>query len=454
MALKEVYQLNLNHGFLPTILREDHELVILSGKIDWEAMSDALRSKFSLKGRKAKRLQLMIGLHFLKHLYNLSDERVCFMLEENLYFRYFCGVDHDMQEWLSKTILNPCTMSRFRKRLGVGGMHLIENVIKTQLFEEKRISTKLQIVDTTAVEKNIAYPVDSHLLARGIRKVTGLVGKLKKKGLSVAVRSFRRLVRKEVLKINKLGRGRKERIAEGTKRLIEYAKKVAKAAVVATRAQKKRVKAATLMVIDGLKKQLEQGLDLLGRVINQAQKRLEGIHVKEKVLSLHEPNVAVIAKGKRRKRYEFGAKVSFSVERNGYVVGHQEYHQNVADIKTLDPALDDWAQTFGHLPDELGTDRGYFTSNPSETVSKVRRAAIPTRGRKRHPDADKAYFRRIQRRRNCIEPLIGHLKADHRLDRCRYSGKVGDTLNVGFGATAWNLKKWAREIRHEKRKAA
>jgi IS5 family transposase len=454
MALKEVYQLNLNHGFLPTILREDHELVILSRKIDWEAMNDALRSKFSLRGRKAKRLRLMIGLHFLKHIYNLSDERVCAMLEDSLYSRYFCGVDHDMQEWMSKQVLNPCTMSRFRKRLGADGMRLIENVIKAQLFKENRISTKLQVVDTTAMEKNIAYPVDSHLLARGIRKVTDLVGKLKDEGLSVAVRSFKRLIRKEVLKINKLGRGRKERIIEGTKNLIEYAQKVAKAADVATRAQKKKVKAAASMVIDGLKKQLEQGLDLLGRVIDQAQKRLEGIHIKEKVLSLHEPNVAVIAKGKRRKRYEFGAKVSFSVERNGYVVGHQEYHQNVADINTLDPALDDWVQTFGDLPDELGADRAYFTSNPSELVSRVKRAAIPTRGRKRHPDADKAYFRRVQRKRNCIEPLIGHLKSDHRLDRCRYAGKVGDTLNVGFGATAWNLKKWAREIKNEKHKAA
>ncbi len=454
MALKEVYQLNLNHGFLPTILRKDHELVILADKIDWNAMSDALRSKFSLRGRKAKRLRLMVGLHFLKHIYNLSDERVCLMLEENLYFRYFCGVDCDMQDWLSKKVLNPCTMSRFRKRLGVDGMHLIENIIKAQLFEEKRISTKLQIVDTSAMEKNIAYPVDSHLLARGIGKVVGMVGKLKKKGLSVAVRSFKRLVRKEVLKINKLGRGRRDRITEGTKKLIEYAKKVAKEADIATRAQKKKVKATTALVIDGLKKQLKDGLGLLGRVINQAQKRLEGIHVKGKVLSLHEPDVTVIAKGKRRKRYEYGAKVSFSVERNGYILGHQEYHQNVADINTLDQALSDWEQTFGELPDELGADRAYFTSNPSEIVSKVRRAAIPTRGRKRHPDAAKAYFKRIQKRRNCIEPLIGHLKADHRLDRCRYSGKVGDTLNVGFGATAWNLKKWAREIKNEKQKVA
>ena len=126
MSLQQVYQLNLASGLLQSELRQDHELVILSQKIDWEQIQESLKHKYSRRGRKAKRVRLMIGLHVLKHRYNVSDETVCQMIDENLYFRFFCGVHLDMKEWRKKQVLNPCTMSRFRKRLGVDGLKLFE----------------------------------------------------------------------------------------------------------------------------------------------------------------------------------------------------------------------------------------------------------------------------------------------------------------------------------------
>jgi IS5 family transposase len=146
--------------------------------------------------------------------------------------------------------------------------------------------------------------------------------------------------------------------------------------------------------------------------------------------------------------------VSFSMDRNGYVMGHQEYHSNIADTNTMDTAINDWVRTFGDHPDEFGADRGYTASNPSETLSKVKKVAIPRRGKRQHPDHDKAYFCRVLRIRNRLEPTIGHLKTDHRLNRSRYTGKVGDTLNVGFATTAWNLRKWSKELQLEARKKA
>jgi IS5 family transposase len=454
MSLKKVYQLNLAGGLLQTQLRPDHELVVLAGEIDWEGFQDSLKFKYSLVGRQAKRVRLMLGLHILKHLYNLSDERVCEMLQENIYFRYFCGVHEDLQEWQTNQLLNACTMSRFRKRLGVDGMQLVEDLIKRLLIKDGRISGRTQVVDTTAMEKNVGYPTNTNLLAKGIERVRKAVGKLVKLGLSVAVRSHERVVRKEILKVNKLGRGRQERIAEATKKLIGYARRVSKAADVSFRAIRKGASAAIERTIEAGKKALQEELEKLDRVVSQSEKRLAGepVPASEKILSMHEPKVVVIAKGKRGKRYEFGAKVSLSMDRNGYVVGHQEYQENRADVNTLDSALEDWRRTFGDYPDELGADRGYTATNPTEALSRVSKVAIPKRGKKRHPDHDKAYFRRVLKTRNKIEPTIGHLKTDHRLNRCRYSGAEGDTLNVGFATMAWNLKKWAREIQVENRK--
>jgi transposase, IS5 family len=456
MAVKKVYQLNLASGLLQTILRPDHELVLLAERIDWEALEDKLVTKFSQFGREAKRVRLMIGLHFLKHLYNLSDERVCAMLEENVYFRFFCGVHCDLREWQEAQLLNPCTMSRFRKRLGIDGMQMIEDVIKLQLCKEGRVSGRTQVVDTTAMEKNIAYPLDSGLLARGMNRVASLVNKLKKRKLSVSVRSYKRLIRREILSINKLGRGRKERVSQSTKRLAKYAKSVHKEAERALRAVNKKASKKEAESIERLKEALKAELDKLSRVVDQAERRLAGelVPAKEKIFSMHEPDVTVIAKGKRKKRYEFGAKVSFSMDRNGYVVGHQEYQRNLGDQETLDPAISDWRRTFGDYPVELGADRGYTGSNPSESLALVKKVIIPSRGKKKHPDHGKAHYTRVLKTRNKIEPMIGHLKTDHRLDRCRYAGTTGDTLNAGFATTAWNLKKWVRELTAEARESA
>lgn len=454
MSLKKVYQLSLAGGFLQTRLDPEHRLVVLAESIDWESLEDALNSKYSKYGRQAKRLRMMLGLHILKHLYNISDEQVCQMLKENIYFRFFCGVYEDLNEWQEKQLLDPCTMSRFRDRLGVDGVRLVEDAIKKQLKKEGRISGRTQVIDTTAAEKNIAYPTDTNLLAKGIERVRKSVGKLAKRGLSVSVRSYKHVVGKEVLKVNKLGRGRRERIAEATKKLIEYAKKIGKEAAVSLRAVRKGAIEAVKEIIEAGKSFLEEELRKLSMVVSQAERRMAGqaVPAKDKIFSLHEPDVAIIAKGKRRRRYEFGSKVSLSMDRNGYIVGHQEYQENQADVNTVDAALEDWRRTFGDYPDELGADRGYTANNPSETMAKVRRLVIPKRGKKRHPDHNKSYFRRVLKIRNKIEPTIGHLKTDHRVDRCRYHGKDGDTVSIAFATMAWNLKKWAKDIQNEKKK--
>jgi len=448
---KESYQLTIASELLKVNLNPEHELVILADRIDWDTLEYQLRKFFKKTGRQAKCVHLMVGLLLLKHLYNLSDRTVAGMLSENMYFKYFCGLHWQMSEWSKDKPLDPSTITKFRRRIGKEGMKIIEDLIKTQLYKEGRISRKTQLVDTTAQEKNIAYPTDSNLLVRGMGRLKKKINELKAKGLSVGVRNFKRLIRKQVLRINKLGRGRRERIAEATKNLIKYAQEVRYAAELAQNAIKKKVTKAQQATIDAIKEQLKQESELVRRVIRQAEAWINGekLDVKEKVFSMHEPDSTVIAKGKRGKRYEFGAKVSLSADSNHFIVGHQEYTENIADVKALDPAIEDWEKTFGDVPDELGADRGYHTKNFSDKASRIKRLAIQAKGRNPHPDHHKAYFKRLQRKRNIIEAVIGHLKTDHRMNRCRYKGTVGDTLNVGLAVTAWNLRKWVRQIKQE-----
>jgi IS5 family transposase len=76
----------------------------------------------------------------------------------------------------------------------------------------------------------------------------------------------------------------------------------------------------------------------------------------------------------------------------------------------------------------------------------VARVRIPAKGKRRPREADTAWGKRRHRLRAPSEPVIGHLKADHRLDRCRYQGFAGDQLHVSWAVLAWKTKEWGRVL--------
>lgn len=493
MAYPLYYQATFIDGLLEKRLDPGHELLVLADKIDWERIEIALRPNYSLRGRKAKSIRLMVGLHILKHRYNLSDQDAVRGVHENVYHMAFCGLSGQLgtAEW-GKT-LDASTMTKFRRRIGAEGTAVIESLIREQLIAAKELSPKTHLVDSTAMEKNVTYPTDTGLLNRGRQLIVKTMRKLGELGVKVKVRDCARKAKRVILRVLKLGKDRQDRIAQGTKDLVAMAQEVlAKvpavlkgAGAVATNAAKAGGKAVQQALsaaaqdavgkadalgdaakselcalgkgvkdkMAALTGQLKKQRELLKRVIEQAEARLQGVHIKHKVLSLHEPHVVAIAKGKRAKPNEYGVKVSISIDRSGYVVGHQEYAENVFDTKSLDPALDHWDQAFNKPADELGADRGYHSSAPSEKVAKIKRVSIPTKGSAPHPDKKKPYFRRLQRKRAGIEPVIGHLKSDHRMDCSRYKGFEGDQINVSWAVIAWNTKKWVRRAKGTGKKA-
>jgi len=137
-----------------------------------------------------------------------------------------------------------------------------------------------------------------------------------------------------------------------------------------------------------------------------------------------------------------------STDVNGFIVNHETYLDGAHDSKLLEPALSAWEKATGQLPDQVNTDRGYNQKKRSTTgrIRKVKRVSTPWCGKKRNPNAKKAWFKRGQSQRSQIEGTIGHLKQDHRLDRCRYTGPRGDKINATLAAAAWNLTKLCKKM--------
>jgi len=174
-------------------------------------------------------------------------------------------------------------------------------------------------------------------------------------------------------------------------------------------------------------KSLRSLLEVSKRIVTQ--KRTD----KNKVYSVHEPSVDCISKGKAHKRYEFGCKVSVAAtSRGGWFVGALAFHGNPYDGHTLSESIDQVTRV-SRNPEHVYLDQGYRGHNYSgESLVHVDK-------RRRGRTARSVW--RWMKRRAAIEPGIGHLKQEHRMDRNRLKGVAGDRINAILSAAGMNFKK-------------
>ena len=161
-------------------------------------------------------------------------------------------------------------------------------------------------------------------------------------------------------------------------------------------------------------------------------------HDKNKLYSLHAPEVECIAKGKAHRKYEFGVKVSVATtNRDNFVVGMQALPGNPYDGHTLQGALEQVTRLTGQDPQRCYVDRGYRGHGVTDTavfISGQRRNVTPT-------------IRKELRRRSAIEPVIGHMKEDGKLSRSWLKGISGDKINALLCGAGHNMRIILRRLR-------
>jgi len=150
---------------LENIINLRHELALLGGQIDWAFFDDAYEAFYSEEGRPGIATRMMVGLHILKHMFNLSDDGVCDRWVYDPYFQHFCGEEYFRFE----LPIDRSSMSRWRDRIGPDGL---EKVFQESLGVAHRTGAlrtkdlKRVTVDTTVQEKAIAFPTDAKLMHR------------------------------------------------------------------------------------------------------------------------------------------------------------------------------------------------------------------------------------------------------------------------------------------------
>ena len=412
-------QLNMYQVPITQFINKNHELYQLSERINWEEIEHDLSEYYCVdNGRPSVPIRKIVGVILLKRMFNESDESVVDRWKENPYWQYFCGEVNFQHHWP----FDPTDLIKFRHRMGEKGMERILK-ISIDLFDQKEIQERRVLVDTTVQEKNITYPTDPKLQKKIIEKCRKIA---KDEGIMLR-QSYKRILKQLMID---------QRFREHPKRRKKANAAARKIKVIAGRI----VRDVERKLNDDQLQRYYHELLLFKQILNQKQKD------QNKIYSLHETEVRCIAKGKEAKKYEFGNKVSIvKTMKSGIIVGALSFSNNPYDADTLDPQLRQVERLTGQLPKIAIADRGYRGKKRVLETEIVIPKKLPAHATNYQKQKIRTYFRA----RAGIEPVIGHIKHDHRMIRNYLSGTQGDAINTLLAATGFNMMKILRRIKGE-----
>lgn len=410
-------QLSIFDTPLERFINLNHELCILSTKIDWDSIEEDFSIYYSEIGRPSVPIRRMIGLLLLKHIYNLSDEAIVDRWIENPYWQYFSG------ELIFQTDkpFDPTEFIHFRKRIGKEGAERLLK-LSVQLFG-KEAQEREVLIDSTVQEKNITYPTDAKLHKRVIDRVNKIA---QQEGI-VLRQTYTRTLKQLLID---------QRFHSHPKR-----RKKAKAAL-------RKIKTIAGRQVRDIERQFTVDQELkyqdLFITLNRILQQKKGD--KNKIYSIHEPEVSCIAKGKEAKKFEFGNKSGIVLTKTTkIVVGALAFEGNPYDGHTLEEHLLQTEYLTDKKPKIGIVDRGYKGKKNINGTKII----LPSAPKNRDTAYQKQKARKRFRARAGIEPVIGHIKHDHRMLRNYLKGAIGNQLNTILAGTGFNLKKMLNRIKEQ-----
>lgn len=413
------HQQGFLYNTLADMLDLKEPLCQLADHIPWENVEEQFGKHYSHTGRPAKPIRLMVSLLLLKHIENLSDEAVVRNWKLNPYYQYFSGEVMFQKRYP----VEPSVLVHFRNRIGKKGAEFLLG-LSANLFGAQ--SEEAQVVaDTTVQEKNIAFPTDVRLYKKVIEKCWFI-----SKAENTPVRQSYKFKVRKLLGLQRLHHSRILSRRKEAKKAERHLR------TIGCRLVRELTRELSAEQIDRYSRDIELCYEIL------YQKKSD----KNKIYSLHAPEVYCMSKGKPHKRYEFGSKVSILQTANsGVIVGALSFEKNIHDSKTLEVALAQRYRIVSGEVKEILADKGY------RGIQKIGNATVTLSGRlkKRLSYYWKRKHKQKMGRRSAIEPAIGHMKQENRLGRNFLKGLIGDQLNVMFAASGYNFRKWMREKRRK-----
>ncbi len=444
--------------YMPALgMQTDAVLTHLDRLLDDDVVFQAVKQDLSRRyprtltlGRPATPVEVILRLLIVKHLYHWSYAQTEQWVSDSLVLRQFCRVytqrvpdDTTLLRWAN--LIQPATLQC-----------LLDHIVVLARQHHVTRGRKLRL-DSTVIETNIRYPVDSTLLADGVRV------------LARTIRRAKPLLAGAVDRTRTLFRDRTRSVRRVTRQLIDAARRRGEQATQDVQAHYQQLLNLTQQVVQQAQ-QIQQHLEAheqqsarraqhlattlqtvvprVEQVIAQTTRRViqhEAVSAGDKLVSLFEPHTAIIRKGKAGKPVEFGRVLWLGETEGGIITQARMLAGNPDDAAEVVPSLDQHLQQFGRPPNVLAGD-GKLATPTNEAAAQhwgVQQVVLPRPGWKpaaRIAHERQRWFRRGRNWRAGIEGRISGLKRRHGLRRCRYHGATGMERWVGWGVITHNLR--------------
>ena len=396
-------------------LKADNRWVKMAAIIPWDEIEQKYAKLFPNDvGNVAKPARLALGALIIKEKCGYSDEETVYQIEENPYLQYFLG----FKEYIQEQPFDPSLMVHFRKRFGFENINEINEMIaniqkqedKDDDDEPKNKGTML--IDATCAPADIRYPTDISLLNEAREKTEKIIDTLYEplKGTIKKPRTYRQKAHKRYLSISKKRKVKANNMRKGVGQQLRYL----------SRNFKHIEKLKGLSDNALLSCRQEQELEVIKTLHDQQKKMYEQkIHsIKDRIVSISQPHVRPIVRGKVKTPTEFGAKFSINLI-NGYAFIENLSWDNYHEGDSFIPAVEAYREKKGYYPLVVGADAVYRNRNNLRYCKEHGiRLSGPRLGRppKVISAAQKKLARLDSRKRNAVEGAFGVAKRRYGLN--------------------------------------
>ena len=395
------------------------------------------------EGRPTIAMETYVRLMALKQRYRWGYRTLVAEVSDSIHLRRFCRIS------LSERVPDESTVRKLTRRIGAETVSELTRALIAKATREKRFRPRAVRIDSTVIEADMRYPTDAGLASAGVRTLARegrKLGKLIKenkarvrnrsRSMGVKLRAISRTIRRrsgeakaEVLKLT-------EQTGELLERSIAEARKLAAATRRKARGRgaKAKLKAAA---------KFEELADRCEKVAMQIKQRVAGEPIKDRLVSLFDPDARPIRKGKLGKPNEFGyvsqlAEVTEHTKRGarGLILPASTELGNPAE-ETLLPGTVAELERLGIRPREIAVDGGFKPGPTNTALQDLAPKQVFIAGRQE--PGSKRTQRRLRRYRTGEEGRISHLKRRYGLDRSRLKGDHGRQIWTEWGILAYNL---------------
>ena len=370
--------------------------------IPWDKIEEKYAELFPSKtGMPAKPLRMALGSLLIQKQYGFSDEELVEQLRENPYYQYFIG----MPGYEDKYPFVPSLLVEFRKRLSEEILIEVNEMIISNAMPEKDDSdddddnsnnpnggnsdnkeTKTEnsgtlILDATCAPQNIEYPQDVNLLNECREKLEKLIDNICDNFNYYTPRMYRENARKDYLSLAKCKKRPAKRIRKAVKQQLQYVRRDLKYV-------------DEFLALDDVKlteKQTEL-LDVIRKVYEQQKFMFDNkTHsVENRIVSISQPFIRPIVRGKAKSPVEFGAKLDLSVDENGMARVEKLSFDAYNESEVLKTAVENYKKRTGHYPERVLVDQIYRNrTNLNFCKSKGIRLSGKKLGRPKCQETDK-----------------------------------------------------------------